>query len=256
MQRFRPDLALAFALLAALPARGSPTRPAAPTAKAAEQADDPHAPLPKPLPRGQQAPSPAATLPPFLGVFGPAELLEKTGFRSAPGRFIVYRVGATTGETLGTARYQEVGPAIRGARWVEFLASLDDRNSAGFRMLVRGDGVGNLERLIARSPEVPPLEFNLDSVDVDMLPEVMAQGAVGGKLAKVGRERTTVPLGTFETDHWRLKVGGKDFDWWVTSDPKIPFTGAVKMSINEGMGVAIEVGTNAVGTIPVPARAK
>lgn len=253
MQRFRIDLALASALLAAAPVLAAP--PPAPPPAAAHAEDD-HAPLPKPLPRGVQAPSPAAALPPFLGVFGPGELVAKTGFRSAPGRYIVYRVGAKSGEVVGTARYQEVGPPIRGARWVEFLASMDGTSLSGFRMLVRGDGVGNVERLIARTPETAPLELPLDTVDVEELPELLGQGALGERLKKVGREKITVPLGTFETDHWTLEVKGKRFDWWTTTDPKVPFTGAVKMSIGEGVGVAVEVGTNAVGHIAVPAKAR
>lgn len=236
---------------------------AAPAVAPAKKAE---APLPKPAPRDGDAPDGKvrAKLPPFLGLFGPAALLQKTGFRSAPGRWIEFALEGPKSETSGGAmRLQEVGPAIAGARWIEVLATSGGTDSSGLRMLARGDKDGNLERMIASMPNFPAMEFPLDSIDLSAAKDDQpAAGPVSvtefatGVPRKLGRETVTVPLGKFDCDHWLVEAEAGQMEFWISSDPKVPFNGAVKLSSPDGVATATKVGTDAASKIPVPQKTR
>lgn len=249
---------LPAALLALAPAAHAQTKPMpspAPAAKASSAAKASPAPLPKPVQQKQAGEDPAKDLPPFLGLFGPVELIQQTGFRSQIGRWIEYRLDGDPNQgQSGTMRIQEVGPAERGARWIEVLASTEGVSGTGLKLLTRGERNGNLERLVARAPGLAALELPLDSVSITSLAGGMTGGNTAlGELRKVGKETLELPIGRFDTEHWTLDSGRAVTHYWITRDPKIPFTGIVKMENVEGTATAVQFGSNAVGQIPMPA---
>lgn len=190
-------------------------------------------------------------VPAFLGFFGPKELIEKVGFRSSVGSYIEYKV--TNASEAARLRFSEVGPQVRGARWIEITGDAGPAVGGGVRILTRGEGDGNLERIIFKGPDVPIMEVPVDSADIEGTP--MAKGRDKQVLKLVGRETVKVPLGTFETDRWLWEVGdGTRFEWWIATDRSLPFTGAVKFEGPEGLAVAVKTGKDAKPTIAVPGR--
>lgn len=251
-------LALAIPLLVAARAEAAPR--AAPVPAGDAHDDDA---LPNAAPRGTEAKANPA-LPPYMGIFGPQELIEKVGFRSVVGRYVEYKLTTKTsgGAKVASMRLQEVGPAVRGARWIEMIATPDGVGPAGMRMLGRGEKNGNLERIIARAPDFPPLEFPIDAVTIDSMPgfvpgpDATTGETMMGTLKLAGKETITVPLGKFETSHWVLANEKQKFEFWTTTDPRIPFTGAVKIETADGTAEAVKVGTDAQAVVPVPGKAK
>lgn len=209
--------------------------------------------LPKPAPRGN--PETPKMLPPFLGLFGSESLLEKTGFRSKVGSWIEFetRSAASGGAVGGTVRFQHVAPQVRGSRWIEMIASTPGADFGAVRMLTRGTGKGNLERLIVLTAGMPPLEMPLDSAELDV---PAAQGGSGqidfGEVTSLGKKTITVPLGKFETEHYRFTVGAETLEYWITRDEKVPFTGAVRIAQGGNTLEATQVGTDAVARVPLP----
>lgn len=240
------------------PAKASSPKKAAPRATAADEIDDSD--LPKPF----KAPEAASKvgIPAFLGVFGPVELIAKSGFNSAPGKWIEYELLSLAGTELvgsNTMRLQEVGPTPRGNRWIEMLVTTEEAGTAGVRMLVKGESDGNVERVIAKAPQMPPIEFPVSSADFSGLslgPTATRDGSGemtrGGELRHVGQEKIKVPLGTFVCEHWVLDNGQRQFDFWLATDQSIPFIRAVKFTTEEGTAVATKTGVDAKGTILVP----
>ncbi len=243
------------AVLLALPALAAPLMSMSPAAAPKLP------PLPQPLPRGDHV-SPS-TMPAFLGMFGPAALVQKTGFRSSPGRWLEYALTntASPGMPAATMRLQEVGPPLAGARWIEVLTDAGGGVSAGIKMLVRGLKDGNVERLIASMPSFPTMELPLASATFSKKgasgpgqPLGLSQASVGVP-QKVGRETVVVPLGKFECTHWVVTGAGQKIEIWTTTDRRVPFIGAVKMTGNGGIALLSKVGTHALAKIPVPPRA-
>jgi hypothetical protein len=219
-------------------------------------------PVPKALPRAPKDAKNGAGLPAFLGFFGPAALLEKTGFRSSPGRWISFDLS----QAGASMRLQEVAGGPPGARWVELLAESGGTSHSGVKILARGLSDGNVERLVASLPGYPSLEFPLDSGSV-AVGEGEEDGPVPtgpldtgafafGKPRLAGRESVTVPLGTFACDHWVVELPGKKarMDVWTTKDDHVPFNGAVKMISPTGTALARRVGTDAAARIAVPSQ--
>lgn len=198
-------------------------------------------------------------LPAFFGVFGPSSLIQKTGFRSAPGRYVEYRIG-NTGASL---RMQEVGPTTPGARWIEFFTSGGNLGEGGMRLLVRGDKDGNVERAIAMMPTLPALEIPLETVsferpgtDGQPMPLPTPNLPLDIPVEVVGREKLTVPLGTFDTTHYRLKSDEGIFDYWIAPGSDVPFLGAVRFSQGGQTVEAVKVGSDATPKIAVPVKAR
>lgn len=217
-----------------------------------EDGDD----LPKAAPRGREGkPIP---LPPFLGFFGPETLLTKTGFRGELGSWIEFELKSADsgGASRGTLRIQQVGPAVRGGRWIELLANAHE-GSGGVRMLARGEKESNVERMVAHAPGIAPIELPLDRARIgDLAPGLKPEDAAKmGELKHQGKKKIKVPLGEFLADHWVVQAGEKKLEFWTTSDPKVPFSGMIKLSADDAICEAAAVGTDAVAKIPLPARA-
>ncbi len=231
-----------------------------PSAAVPSAAPKQKAPVPKAMPRKGDGEAPSA-LPAFMGVFGPAKLIEKTGFRSAPGKFAEYDGLSATGQSSGNRmRFQEVGGAPAGRRWIEILVASGQMEFSGVRILTKGLGDKNVEKLVASMPGLPPMEFPLDSVS--MTPDRPGQGDAPvpvkemppAEVRKAARETITVPAGRFECDHWIADTDGRRFDYWVTTDPSVPFIGAVKYTAPEGTMVLSKVGANATGVVGQPMK--
>jgi hypothetical protein len=218
--------------------------------------------VPKALARGPKTTKPGSGLPAFLGFFGPAALVEKTGFRSAPGRWISFDLS----QGGAAMRLQEVAGGPPGARWVELLAEVGGTSNTGVKILARGLADGNVERLVASMPGYPALEFPLEGGTVS-LGEDEEDGRVPsgpidtgafafGTPRLAGRESVTVPLGTFVCDHWVVELPGKKerMEVWTTKDDRVPFNGAVKMVSPTGTALARKVGADATVRIAVPAE--
>jgi len=246
-------LACAVFLLGA----ATPTKPASkPDAGAPKAAADDD--LPKPAPRGPDKDK-IAKLPPFMGIFGTAPLIAKTGFRSTVGRYVEFKAEGTLQQAellQGTGlRIQEVGPAVAGSRWIEILPVGVGGEQTGVRVLCRGEGNGNIERLIAAIPTMPAIEFPVEAATMDGMPGLPGGApSLTAEPKLVARETITVPLGRFETEHWAVGEDKGRIEIWVTKDPLVPFTGAIKIVSAEGGMVAHKVGTDAKPRIPVPAR--
>lgn len=216
-------------------------------------------PVPKALARTPKETGQGSSLPAFLGFFGPAALIEKTGFRSVPGRWISFDLAPGA-----SMRLQEVAGAPQGSRWIELLAETGGATSNGVRLLARGPADGNVTRLIASMPGFPALEFPLDSgaLSLDDEDASVPSGPIDtaafafGKPRLAGRESLTVPLGTFACDHWVVELPGRKerMEVWTTKDERVPFTGAVKMVSPTGTALARKVGTDASARIAVPPR--
>jgi hypothetical protein len=226
----------------------------APVGQAAGKKD---APLPKAISQDAQTDL-AKKLPPFFGLFGTTEFIAKMGFRSKVGRFIEYQI-----EPKGQAsppnqslRIAEVGPEVKGARWIEITAQSQGLEGQGLRILTRGEKEGNIERLIVRAGGMPAMEFPLESMGLEggsgaftMTNEML------GEAKHLGKETITVPIGQFVTDHWLIEgKQKKKLELWVTAEDRVPFVGIVKMTTDQGFAVASKVGTEAVAAIPVPPR--
>lgn len=239
-------------------ASGASPQKTAPRPTANAEVDDSD--LPKPF----KAPDAVSKegIPAFLGIFGPVELIAKSGFNSAPGKWIEYELlslAATELAGSNTMRIQEVGPTPRGSRWLEMLVTTEEAGTAGVRMLVKGESDGNVERVIAKAPQMPPIEFPVSSADFSGLslgastsPDGSGEMTRGGVLRHVGQEKIKVPLGTFLCEHWVLDNGERQFDFWLATDQSIPFIRAVKFTTEEGTAVATKTGTDAKATILVP----
>jgi len=245
-------LAGAAATGAAAPAPAA-QKPAAP----ADNSD-----LPAAVPRGTPAESDRMPLPPFGGMFGPVELIRQTGFRGQVGSYIEYRPLQTAGggAPAGTVRFQQVGPEVRGGRWIEMLAGFGSSGMGGTRFLTRGDGDNNVERVVIMAPGLAPMEVPLESVEASG-PMAAARAQVGeatrmGDLRREGRETVVVPLGKFAVEKWVLLAGKDRVEFWVTSDPSVPFIGAVKIRNIDGVLEATRVGKDAQAAIPVPATGR
>ncbi len=231
-------------------------------AKPTASGSDAQPPLPAPLATGAGTKVSRSQIPAFLALFGPATLIEKTGFRTAVGRWIEYRLlnAASGGASSGTLRIQEVGPRIPGEHWFEMLGDTGGGMSARIRMLTRGTRDGNVRRLIAQIPGFTTLELPLDSVTASPLSPGSPTGtlslgqALHAVATKVGHGFVVVPLGKFECDHWVVKNGEARVDFWTTTDEKVPFIGAVKIGSPQGDAVAAKVGTDAVAQIAVPPK--
>jgi hypothetical protein len=155
-------------------------------------------------------------------------------------------------------RITQVGPETPGARWIEMTTVGTTLANAGVRMLARGVGTGNIERLIVQSSQGIPFELPLRSLTSDM-PMVMPGAPPGTtvltQVKHIGREKVTVPIGTFMTEHWLVATTPKKLEFWTTGDEKIPFIGLVKMGVDDGIAVATKVGTDANPSIPLPPSA-
>lgn len=203
-------------------------------------------------------------IPAFLGIFGPQELIAKAGFNSAPGKWIEYELMSIAGTALtgsNTMRLQEVGPTPRGGRWIEMLITTDEAGEAALRMLVKGESDGNVERVIAKAPFMPPIEFPVSSADFSGLSLVASpaddapgEKTRGGMLRHVGQEKIKVPLGTFVTEHWVLDSGKRQFDFWLAIDQSVPFMRAVKFTTADGTAVATAMGSDAKAKVLVPGK--
>lgn len=220
---------------------------------ATSEPDDSDLPKPfKPLDAGDKG-----SIPAFLGIFGPVELIEKAGFTSSPGKWIEYELvpHGAVGVSEHSMRIQEVGPSPRGSRWIEMIVKVQGTGTAGIRMLVKGERDGNIERVIAKAPDMPPIEFPVGVADAASFPMAgmrKADGTRGGVLTRVGQEKVKVPLGTFLCDHWVLDNGDRKYDLWLATDTSIPFTRAIKFTTDEGVALARAVGNDATGVILVP----
>lgn len=200
-------------------------------------------------------------IPAFLGLFGPAELIRKVGFNSAPGKWIEYEFlslsPVSSDASRNTIRFQEVLQAPRGSRWIEMLVNTQDVGEAGLRLLVNGEGDGNIERVIAKAPQMPPIEVPVESaefIDSTFGPDDETGSAKPPvfKVSNVGKEKVKVPLGTFLCDHWVVDADGRLFDFWIADDPSIPFIRAVKFTTKDGVVAARAKGDDASGKILVP----
>ena len=216
------------------------------------------APVPKAMARKTEAAAPAS-LPAFMGVFGPAKLIEKTGFRASPGKFVEYESVDASGKPSGNRmRFQEVPSAPAGKRWIEILVATAQTDFSGVRILTKGLGDKNVERLVASMPGLPPMEFPLD--DATITPDKPGQGDSPMSLAemppaevrKAARETVTVPAGRFECDHYIADADGRRFDYWVVSDPNVPFIGAVKYTAPDGTMVLKKFGSDAKSVVGTP----
>lgn len=227
---------------------------AAPAKAPASEPDDSDLPKPfKALEAGD-----TGSIPAFLGIFGPVELIQKAGFTSSPGKWIEYDLVPHASATISdsTMRIQEVGPAPRGSRWIEMLIEVKNVGTAGVRMLAKGERDGNIERVIAKAPDMPPIEFPVAAADISSLPFSGSKGdgtaTRGGVLTKVGQVKLKVPLGTFLCDHWVLDNGERKYELWLATDTSLPFTRAIKFTTDEGTAIARAVGSDATGVILVP----
>lgn len=219
------------------------------------------APLPKPGPRGPAEPA-KLSLPPFMGFFGSPELLKETGFRSSIGKWIEYEISqpGSGGATAGTLLVQQVGPSVRGGRWLEFVVSQGGSEAGGFRMLTRGEGADNIERIVILASGLPPIEVPVDSATLSFIaPE--APGAKDpskvaelGELRLEGKEEIETPLGVFDTERWVIAAGDRQVVFWITRDSSIPFSGLVKLRRSDGEFHAVATGDEAKARILVPAR--
>jgi len=231
-------------------------------------------PVPKARPRGAEAASTKPKIPAFMGIFGPTSFLKQVGLRSSPGRWAEFETPKpASGTKPQRMRIAEVGPAPAGARWIEFSGDIAEDEHVAFRMQFRGSDDGNLERLLIKPPLMPAMEFPVDSYEVlnrmadesghDHGSQLPSEGTVGRALPanttarNVGTEKLVVPAGTFECDHWILEAEWLRQDYWTTKDPKVPFSGVVKMITETGTAVLVATGTDAKPTIAVPgARAR
>jgi len=232
-------------------------KPGGSPANAPAKADD----LPKPAPRGDDAGHVAmADVPPFLGLFGSADLLAKVGFRSEVGRYIDFKAEADNVLTAkGTGvRFAQVPPEVPGRRWIEVTALGSGVGGNGMRLLTKGASKGNIERIIIQSSQTPPMEVPLNSMTSSMplnAPGGPAGSSLNSDVKHLGHERVTVPLGTFETEHWMVSSEHDHLlEIWTTTDPKVPFTGVVQMRTDKGLAVAEKVGSNAEPSISVPPK--
>jgi hypothetical protein len=197
-------------------------------------------------------------LPPFFGVFGSADLIAKVGFRGKAGSYIEYEAipnspEAGTGKGL---RIAQVAPDVAGGRWLEVTGLGQGAEGVGLKLFAKGEAVGNVKRIIVESPQLPPMEMPLDSLSTDM-PIGMPGGDSGDSLLSdakyLGSEKITVPVGTFQAEHWLVSSKqGHRLEVWTTKDQRIPFTGCIRMLTTQGTVRAVKVGTDAVGTITVP----
>jgi hypothetical protein len=197
-------------------------------------------------------------LPPFFGIFGSADLIAKVGFRGDVGSYIEFQLDAGNPAARGATglRLAQVGPPVAGARWIEMITIGGKGDGSGIRMLSRGLERGNVERLLAGAASLPATELPLDAMSAD-LPIAQPGGEAGSTLLSdvkhLGSETVEVPLGKFKTEHWLVARTPKSMEIWTTTDPKVPFTGAVKMLTRDGLAVARKVGTDATATIlPAP----
>jgi hypothetical protein len=207
---------------------------------------------------------PGAELPAFMGVFGPSALIAAAGFRSAPGRYAEYAVLGSDRKPSGPRmRLQEVGPAPAGKRWIEFLGSQGLEGWAGTRLLTKGLGDRNVERMVVSMPGIPPMEMPLDSLTVtpdgpDGAPTPAGAPAFsldGLSVRKAGREELTVPAGKFTCEHWVVDAGGRRLDYWLTADAAVPFVGMVQMKSSDGVAALSKFGTDASPLIAAPLKA-
>lgn len=260
MMRHRlASLTLALALLPGFAqAQSKPAAKGAETKAANSKAAAAEKPPLKPLSRSTEAAETLKKLPPFMGLFGTEEMIAKTGFRSRPGTFVEFAADPNV-KTAGTDhsfRLAEVGPAVPGGRWIEMVTTSSSFGGQGVRMLTRGEKNGNIERIIARAGGMPPMEFPLDTVNIQAIgggTKGISDLTLPAKM--VGKEVVTTPLGKFNCDHWVIDVGrGHRLEFWFTDDEKIPFSGLVKLINDEGTVLASKVGTNATESIQVPPR--
>jgi hypothetical protein len=260
--------AVLVALLAST-ALAAPTPAPLPPSKAAAPRPTPE-PVPKARPRGPEADAAKPKLPAFVGLFGPASFVKQVGLRSSPGRWLEYETPKTAESPQAQRlRIAEVGPAPAGARWIEFSSRVEAEELVAMRMQFRGLDDGNLERLVVKLASMPVMEFPVDSYEV--LNRMADQGghdhgsqlptgaaAVGRALPanttarNVGTEKVVVPAGTFECEHWIFEAEGLRQDYWATRDPKVPFTGVVKMITETGTALLVATGADAKATIAVP----
>lgn len=253
-------IAAALVLSLAVTATAQKAPPGASKAPAPVKAEE-EEPLPKPGPRGPGE-KPKLSLPPFMGFFGPAELLKKTGFRGTVGSFIEFDIlqDEAGGARAGSLLIQQVGPSVRGGRWMEMVATQTGGQGGGIRMLTKGTDDDNMERLIVQGPGLPPMEMPIDSAQLEWI----APGAPGakdpsrvaelGELRHVGRVEVEIPLGRFMTEHWILSAGERSMEFWTTADPLVPFSGMVMVKRSDGNLVATRVGTDAKAKFMVPQR--
>ncbi len=199
-------------------------------------------------------------LPPFLGIFGSADLISKAGFRGHAGSYIEFRTESKTGaDAAHGMRIAQVGPDVPGGRWIEISPLNTDPVGSGALLLFgRGLASGNVSRIVLQAPGGMPLEVpvrNLTSSLASPISGAPAGSSVLESAKDLGPEKVKVPLGTFTAEHW--VVGAKPkLEIWTTSDERVPFSGAVKMLTSDGVLVATQVGTDAKATVVVPAQAE
>jgi hypothetical protein len=251
MMRVRSLAVLLAALLAHGAAVAAPPDKAAAPAKLAGKEE-----LPKALPRKGETPITPSDMPPYLGIFGSADLIAKVGFRGKAGSYIEYKLESKVKEA-GSAhglRLAQVEPEVPGARWIEMTSKGPGVEGSGLRLLTRGNGKGNIERLVAQSPQAPPLELPLNALTTTA-PIAAPTGASGESLLSdvkhIGHEKVEVPLGKFETEHWLIAEKPR-LEIWTTKDERVPFIGAVKMLTEEGWAYAAKAGTDATAIISAP----
>jgi hypothetical protein len=221
-------LLLVPALAAAAPAKPAPKeRPAD---------------LPKAAPGGEGT-SRVAELPPYFGFFGPPQLVAKTGVRGKVGSWVEF---GATGAGEGThLRMQQVAPEVRGGRWIEVVAEQGGQPGLAMRLLARGDGTGNVERFLFQGPGLAPLELPLSVGVVSMDKQAPGSLPVSGDVKMGGRESITVPLGTFAATRWIITEDKEITEIWTTDDPKVPFTGMLRMKNKDGAIEAVGAGADA-----------
>jgi len=198
-------------------------------------------------------PAPAATvkdLPPWLGLFGPRELLSRTGFRSSAGRWAEFQLD----KGQGTLRLQEVAGAPAGRRWLELIVRQGGKESSALRLQAPAES-GVLEQLVARMPGLPAMELPLESLAADPSSAGARLFATGAP-QKLGAETLVTPAGRFACDHFSVK--GKDgrYDFWITADAAVPFNGTVKLGSPTGTALLLKTGTDAtpqLGATPAAA---
>lgn len=263
-------LLLASTIAAAAPA---PVPAPAPTAPAAAKPGPKPAEEPVPKARKPSAhKQPEAKLPSFLSMLGPVSLVRQVPLRSSPGRYIEFVVEGLPKDTdVGAFRIAELGPALKGSRWLEMTGGSYGLGTQGVRIQTRGVEDGNVERMIIAIPGFPPMELPIHDFElVDELEGKDGKEAPAGPDAstsfaglqiasdatarKASREKITVPLGTFECDHWILESPGHRYDYWLADDPAVPFLGTVKVTDGRLSVVAQKAGTDATARIQVPPR--
>jgi hypothetical protein len=154
-----------------------------------------------------------------------ANCLEQVKF-PAQGRWAEYK--ATFKADLYTVRYGVIGRESRGGKelqWVEMrMEGAKKERNLIYQALVPGSLVdmGQVEEIVLKSGNQPAMKMGGEMMS--MIRGQMEKQSFYGEMCKgvslVGKEKITVPAGSYETLHFRSAEHASDS--WVS--PEVPFS--------------------------------